>query len=41
MVSQLATGHSTNGVDEIMMVEIFKAILIRIVCIRTTVEIMS
>ena len=41
MTSQLAARHPANGVDEVATVEIFKTVLIRIVCIGVTVELMS
>ena len=41
MASQLATSHPTDGVDEILTVEIFKTILIGIVGVGVVVELMS
>ena len=39
MTGQLATGHTTNGVDEITTVKIFEPVLVRIVGVGTTVEV--
>ena len=41
VTGQLAACHMTNGVDEILTVEIFKTILVRIVCVGTTIEIVG
>ena len=39
VTSQLATCHSTNSMDEVSMIEIFKSILVRVMGVGTTVEI--
>ena len=41
MVSQLAMCHTTNGMDEGMVVKIFKPVLVQVMGVRTTVEVMS
>ena len=38
---QLATGHPADGMDEIPPVQIFKPVLIRIVCIGTVIKLVS
>ena len=40
-MSQLVACHSTDSVDEILMVQVFEPILVRIVHVGTTVELMS
>ena len=39
MTSQLSASHTTNCVDEVMTVKIFKSILIRVVCVGMAVEV--
>ena len=36
---EFATGHTTDGVDEVAAVEIFKPVLIRVMGVGTTVEV--
>ena len=39
VMSQLATSHSTNGMDKIYAVEIFESVLIRIMGVGPMVEV--
>ena len=39
VTGELATGHTTDGVDEVATVEIFEPVLVQIVCIGVTIEI--
>ena len=41
MLSKFVSGHATDGMDEVMMVKVFKAILIGIMGVGTVVELMS
>ena len=41
MTGQLATCHTTNGVDKILTVEVFKPVLVWVVGVGVMVEIMS
>ena len=41
VMGQLTTGHPTDCVDEVSMVEIFKPVLIWVVGVQTMIEIMS
>ena len=41
MASQLAMGHLTDGVNEVLMVKIFEPVLIRIMCVGTTVKLVG
>ena len=36
---EFVTRHATNGMDEILTEQIFEPVLVRIVCVGTTVEI--
>ena len=39
VTSQLTTGHPTDGVDEISVIEIFKPVLVRVMSIGLTVKV--
>ena len=41
VTSKLVVGHPVNGVNEIPMIKIFKAILIRVMSIGTTIKVQS
>ena len=41
MMSQLVVRHSTNGMDEVTLVQVLKPILVQIVGVGTMVEVMS
>ena len=41
MASQLAMGHLTDGVNEVLMVKIFEPVLVRIMCVGTTVKLVG
>ena len=41
VMSQLTTGHPTDGMNEVSMIEIVKPILIRVVGVGVAIEIMN
>ena len=41
MMHQLATHHLANGMDKILMVEVFETVLVRIMDIGVAIELMS
>ena len=38
---QFATSHPTDGMDEVLTIKVFEPILVRVMCVGTTVELMS
>ena len=41
VMAQFAVSHTTNGMDKILMEQIFEPVLIRVVRVGTTIEIVS
>ena len=41
VMGQLATSHTTNGVDEVTTEQVFEPVLIRVMCVGTTVEVVG
>ena len=41
VMSQLATGHPTDSVDKVAVVQIFEPVLIRVMSVGTTMEVRS
>ena len=40
MMTQLAMGHPTDGMNKVSMVKVFKPILIRVMGVGMTIEVM-
>ena len=41
MMSEFATSHTTDGMDKVTMVKVFKPVLVRIVHVRMMIEFMG
>ena len=41
MTSKFATGHPTDGMNEVAAVKVFKPVLIWVMCVRMMIEIKS
>ena len=41
MAGKLTMSYPANGMDKVTTVKVFKPVLIRIVCVRTTIKVMG